>query len=47
MTKTSSNESLEQRMRLIWFALKFGVILAAQEVRVVAKLDQFGEVAIR
>jgi hypothetical protein len=45
--KTRLDESFEQRMGLIWFALKLGVILAADKIRMAAKLDQFSEGAIR
>jgi hypothetical protein len=34
-------------MRLIWFALELRVILATDEIRVIAQLNQFGEGAIR
>jgi len=46
MDKTRLNESFEERVRLIWFALEFGMILAAEKVRVVAQLDQFREGAV-
>src|SRR5437660_8403421 len=41
--ETSFNESFEQRMRLVRLTLKLGVILAADEIWVIAKLDQFGQ----
>jgi hypothetical protein len=41
------NKSFEQRMGFVWFALKLGVILAANKIRMIAKLDQFRERAIR
>jgi hypothetical protein len=41
------NKSFEERVRFVWFALKLGVILAADKVRVIAQLDQFGERAVR
>jgi hypothetical protein len=37
--QTFLNKSFEERMRLVWFALKFGVILAADEIRMIAELD--------
>jgi hypothetical protein len=40
------NESFEERVRLVRFTLKFRVILAADEIWVIAKLDQFRECAI-
>ena len=33
------NKSFKQRMRLVRFALEFGVILAADKVGMIAKLD--------
>jgi len=47
LAQTRLNESLEQRMWFVWFALKFRMILAANEIRVIAKLDQFSESGIR
>ena len=41
------HESLEQRMRLVRFRLKFRVILAREEPRVLAQLDQLDERAVR
>jgi hypothetical protein len=41
------NKAFEERVRLVRFALKFRVILAADEIRVIAKLDQFRERAVR
>jgi hypothetical protein len=40
------NKSFEERMRFVGFALEFGVILAADKIRVIAQLNQFGERAI-
>jgi hypothetical protein len=40
------NKSFEERVRFVWLALEFGVILAANKIRVIAQLDQFGEGAI-
>src|SRR5205807_4215465 len=40
------NKSFEERVRFVWFALEFGMILAADEIRVIAQLNQFGERAI-
>jgi len=37
------NKAFEERVRLIRFALKLGMILAGQEVGMIAQLDQFGE----
>jgi hypothetical protein len=34
-------------MRFVRFALEFGVILAANKIRVIAQLNQFGERAVR
>jgi hypothetical protein len=33
------NETLEEGMRLVWFALKFGVILATNKLGMIAQLD--------
>jgi len=41
------NESFEERVRFVWFALKFRVILAAEKIRVIAQLDQLSERAVR
>jgi hypothetical protein len=41
------NKSFEERVRFVWFALEFGMILAANKIRVIAELDQFSEGAIR
>src|SRR5438270_1253566 len=46
MCQRSLDKPFEQRVRLIWFALKFGVILASQKIGVIAQLDQLGERAI-
>src|ERR1043166_3963935 len=37
------NESLGKRMRLVWLTLTFRVILAADKIRLIPKLDQLGE----
>jgi hypothetical protein len=47
MSKTRLNKSFEQRVRLVWFALEFGMILAANKVRVIAQLDQLGQGTVR
>jgi hypothetical protein len=44
--QTRLNESFEQRMGFVWFALKLGVILAANKIRMIAKFDQFRERAV-
>jgi len=41
------NETFEERVRLVRFALKFRVILAADEIRMIPKLNQFRQRAIR
>jgi hypothetical protein len=41
------NKSFEERVRFVWLALEFGMILTANKIRVIAQLDQFGEGAIR
>jgi hypothetical protein len=46
MRQCSLDKPFEQRVRLIWFALKFGVILASQKIGVISQLDQLGERAI-
>src|SRR5437762_3469994 len=46
MCQCSLDKPFEQRVRLIWFALKFGVILASQKIGVISQLDQLGERAI-
>jgi hypothetical protein len=46
MGKTGLNKPLEQRMWFIRFALKLGMILAGEEVRVIAQFDQLRERAI-
>jgi hypothetical protein len=33
-------------VRFVWFALEFGMVLAADEIRMIAQLNQFGERAI-
>jgi len=40
------DKSFEKRMRLVRFALKFGVILTTNKVGVIAQLDQFSECAV-
>jgi hypothetical protein len=45
--ETCLNESFEQQVGFVWSALKFWVILAADKIRMIAKLDQFSEGAIR
>src|SRR5438046_3344463 len=45
--KTGLNETFEERVRLVRFALKFRVILAADEIRMIPKLNQFRQRAIR
>jgi hypothetical protein len=45
--QTRLNEAFEQRMRFVWFTFKFGVILAADKIGMIAKLDQFSESAVR
>jgi hypothetical protein len=40
------NESFEERVRFVWFALEFGMVLTADEIRVIAQLNQFSERAI-
>jgi hypothetical protein len=40
------NKSFEERVRFVWLALECGMVLAADEIRVIAQLDQFGEGAI-
>ena len=46
MRQAGLDEALEERMRLVRLALKFGVILAGEKVRMIAQLDQFSERAI-
>jgi hypothetical protein len=41
------DETLEEWMRLIRLALKFRVILATDEVGMIAELNQFGQCPIR
>src|SRR6266550_3310088 len=45
--KTGLNETFEERVRLVRFALKFRVILAADEIRMIPKLNQFRQRGIR
>jgi len=37
------DKSFEKRMRFVRLALEFRVILATNEIRVITKLDQFGQ----
>src|SRR6267142_6992380 len=46
MCQCSLDKPFEQRVRLIWFALKFGVILASQKIGMISQLNQLGERAI-
>jgi hypothetical protein len=46
MSQTGLNESSEKRMRLVWLALKLRMILAGEEVRVIAQFNQLRERAI-
>ena len=46
MRQCSLDKPFEQRVRLVRFALKFGVILASQKIGVISQLDQLGERAI-
>ena len=39
MRQAGLNEGLEKRVRLVRLALKFGVVLAGEEIRVIAQLD--------
>ena len=47
MVVGGSDETLEQRVRLVRLALKFGVELAGDEKRVVLQLDHFDQLAVR
>jgi hypothetical protein len=40
------DESVEKRVRLVRLALKFGMILTGEEIRMIAQFDQFGELAV-
>ena len=46
MRQCSLNKAFEQRVRLVRFALKFGVILASQKIGVISQLNQLGERAV-
>jgi hypothetical protein len=46
MRKTGLNKSLEKRMWLVWLALKLGMILASEEIGMIAQLDQFRQCTI-
>src|SRR6267154_6859437 len=46
MCQCSLDKPFEQRVRPIWFALKFGVILASQKIGMISQLNQLGERAI-
>jgi hypothetical protein len=39
MGETRLNESFEEGMGLVWFALEFGVILATDKVRMITQFD--------
>jgi hypothetical protein len=41
------NESFEKRMRFVRLALEFRVILAANKIGMVTKLDQLGQCSVR
>ena len=41
------NEALEERVRLVRFAQKFGVKLAGNEERMVRQFDDFHQLAVR
>ena len=45
--KAGFDEALEKRVRLVRFALEFGMILAREKIRVIAQLDQLGQGAVR
>ena len=46
MRQAGANETSEKRVRLVRFALEFRMILAGEEKRVVAQLDQLRERAV-
>src|SRR6266480_4403489 len=46
MRKTGLNKSLEKRMWLVWLALKLGMILASDEIGMIAQLDQLRQCTI-
>src|SRR2546425_3912177 len=41
------NEPFKKRVRLMWFAVKFGMELAANEERVFSQFDDFHQLAVR
>ena len=41
------DETFEQRMRLVWFAVKLGMELTGNEERVLGKLNDLNELSIR
>src|SRR6185436_17795740 len=41
------DETFEQRVRLVWFALEFRVELAGDEKRMIFQLDYFHQLSIR
>jgi hypothetical protein len=41
------NEAFEERVRLVRFALEFRMVLAGEEIRVIAQLDQLGQRTVR
>src|SRR5260370_26243079 len=45
--ETGLNETFEKRMRFVRFALKFRVVLATDEIRMIAKFNQFGQRTVR
>ncbi len=40
------NESLEQRMRFVWLALKFGVELAGNKERMILQFDDLDQLSV-
>ena len=47
MRQAGFDEAFEKRVRLVWLALKFRVILAGEKIGVIAQLDQLRERAVR
>src|SRR5262245_49505655 len=47
MCQGRTNEALEERVRLMRFALKLGMKLASNEKRVIRDFDDFNQLAIR
>jgi len=47
MIETRLNEPFEKRMRFVRLALKFGMILATNEIGMITKLDQLGQRFVR